>query len=291
MDTLNFKHLFYFFVVSKEGSIKSASKKLHVSQPTISDQIKLLEDYWGCKLFDRKNRGLHLTKEGKLALEYAEGIFSKSNELTFHLRNKKEAPKKTLDIGITHLMSPFFIYENLMPLFSQKELSVRIHENKRHLLLAELEEGNVDVVITDSKESLSSSMNSYRVGINRTFAVAHKNLLPEGFSFPFGLNQIPFFNYTSESNFKYEIELFFSKNKVSPVVVGEGDDIDLMEKITSNGLAFTIVPEVAKDRFKTISEDIVVLGELEEFQTSVWGVIKSNNKGIALDFLKNQRSK
>ena len=44
MDRFNFNHLFYFYVVAKEGSIKLAAEKLHISQPTISDQIKLLEE-------------------------------------------------------------------------------------------------------------------------------------------------------------------------------------------------------------------------------------------------------
>ena len=81
MERLNFNHLFYFYIIAKEGSIKSASEKLFVSQPTISDQLKLLESYLGCQLFLRQNRGLTLTQEGELALEYAEKIFGISTEM------------------------------------------------------------------------------------------------------------------------------------------------------------------------------------------------------------------
>ena len=63
MDRFNFNHLFYFYVVAKEGSIKLAAEKLHISQPTISDQIKLLEEHFQCSLFERRNRALFLTKE------------------------------------------------------------------------------------------------------------------------------------------------------------------------------------------------------------------------------------
>lgn len=287
MDRLNFNHFFYFYVVAKEGSIKATSEKLHVSQPTVSDQIKLLEEYFDCQLFERKNRALYLTKEGQLALKYAENIFALANEVTFRLRNKIELPKRSLDIGITNLMSHYFLYDLILPLFEQKGISINVKENQRHLLLADLEEGNIDLMFTDNKDGVSGSMNSYRVGVNKTFAVAHKKFRKHKKGFPSSLSLIPFFNYTSESFLKYEIELFFSKNGLSPKVIGEADDVDLFEVVTGRGLAFTIVPEVAKNRL-CLNKDIIVLGELEELQTSVWGIIKNNYKGLGYKLLKKE---
>ncbi len=287
MDRLNFNHLYYFYIVSREGSIKAAAEKLYVSQPTISDQIKLLEEYFNCKLFDRKNRGLTLTREGELALKYSQKVFDLANEVTFRLRNKIEFPKKSLDIGITHFMSHYFLYDKILPLFDQNEVSINIKENERHLLLADLEEGNLDLVFTDNKDGISTTMNSYRVGVNKTFAVAHKKFRKFKKGFPESLNSIPFFNYTNESFLKYEIELFFTKNGLAPKVIGEADDIDLFEVVSSKGLAFTIVPEVAKNRI-CLNKDVIVLGELEELQTSVWGIVKNSYKGLGYKLLKGQ---
>jgi LysR family transcriptional activator of nhaA len=287
MDRLNFNHLFYFYIVSKEGSVKAAAEKLHVSQPTISDQIKLLEEHFSCLLFERRNRALFLTKEGKLALKYAENIFEMSKEVTFRLRNKIEIPKRALDIGITHFMTQYFLYDTIAPLFEQKEVSINIIENERHLLLAELEEGNIDIIFTDNKENIPTTMDSYRVGINRTFAVAHKKYLKHKNDFPESLNSIPFFNYTNDSFLKYEIELFFSKNTLFPKIIGEADDIDLFQMVTEKGLAFTIVPEVAKNRL-IVNKNIIVLGEIDELQTSVWGIVKKSYKGLGYKLLKKQ---
>jgi LysR family transcriptional activator of nhaA len=287
MDRLNFNHLYYFYIVSKEGSIKSAAEKLYVSQPTISDQIKLLEEYFNCKLFERKNRALFLTKEGRLTLKYAEQIFEQSRELTSRLRNKLELPKRSLDIGLTSFMSQYFIYDSILPLFDQNDVSINIVENQRHLLLAELEEGNIDLYFTDSKDSIASTMESYRVGFNKTFAIAHKQYRKYKKNFPESLNEIPFFNYTNESSLKYEIELFFSKNAISPRQIGEADDIDLLGMVTLNGLAFVIVPEVAKNRICQ-NKDVIVLGEVVELQTSVWGIIKKGYRGLGYKLLKNQ---
>lgn len=285
MDRLNFNHFFYFYIVAKEGSIKSTSEKLHVSQPTISDQIKLLEEYFDCKLFSRKNRSLKLTREGKIAVEYAEKIFDLSNEITSQLRHKVQIPKKSTDIGITYFMSKYFLYSTILPLFEQNGLSVNIHENEHHLLLAELEEGNIDMVITDSKESLSKNMVTYKIGENKTFAVANKKLIPKNHQFPNCLNDMPFFNYTSESLLKFEIDLFFAKNNLSPKIVGTANDIDLLELVTQQAVAYTIVPEIAKNRFCR-HKDIAVLGEIEDLQTSVWAITKKDYKGVCYKLLK-----
>jgi LysR family transcriptional activator of nhaA len=287
MDRLNFNHFFYFYIVAKEGSIKATAEKLHVSRPTVSDQLKLLEDYFDCLLFERKNRALFLTKEGELALKYAEKVFDLANEVTSRLRNKIKLPKRSLDIGITNLMSHYFLYDSIMPLFNQQEISVNIKENKRHLLLADLEEEIIYLVFTDNKDGISNTMNSYRVGVNKTFAVAHKKFKKYKKGFPESLNSLPFFNYTNESFLNYEIELFFSRNGISPKVIGEADDIDLFAVVTGNGLAFTIVPEVAKNRL-CLSPDIIVLGELEELQTSVWGIVKKSYKGLGYKLLKKE---
>lgn len=287
MDRLNFNHFYYFYIVAKEGSVKSAAERLHVSQPTISDQLKLIEEYFDCKLFDRRNRALFLTREGVQALKYAEMIFDLGNEVTSVLRNKIEIPKNSIDIGITHFMSQYFLFDKILPLFDQDQVQVKVHENERHILLAELEQGNIDIVFTDSKDSIATTMDAYRIGMNKTFVVAHKKFKKHKKNFPESLNNIPFFNYTNESSLKYEIELFFSKNTVAPKVIGQADDIDLFEVVTSKGLAFTIVPEVAKNRLCQ-NNDIIVLGELEELQTSVWGIVKNNYKGLGFKLLKGK---
>lgn len=287
MDRLNFNHLYYFYVVANLGSIKEASERLHVSQPTISDQIKLLEEFLNCKLFERKNRSLILNERGEIAHKYAQKIFSLGSDLTAELRNNLSIHKKSIDIGVTYYMSQYFLYGKLLPLFEKSELSVNIHEGERHYLLADLEEGKLDIVFTDSKDSISSTMNSYRVGVNKTYAVAHKSFQKHVKGFPESLNEIPFFNYTNEAYLKYEIELFFSKHGITPKVIGAADDVDLLQMITEQKLAFTIVPEVAMKRFCT-NKNIIVLGELEELQTSVWGVVKNSYEGIGRDLLTNK---
>lgn len=287
MDRLNFNHLYYFYIVAMEGSIKAAAEKVYVSQPTISDQIKLLEEYFDCKLFERQHRQLVLTQEGELALDYAQRIFDLSNEVTRRLRHNIKIPKTSFDIGMTPYMSQYFLYDMIMPLFEQKDYTVHLHQQARHILLAELEEGNLDVFFTDDKDNLPANTEYHRVGMNKTFVVAHKKYRKYKKNFPESLNEIPFFSYSNDSTLKYDIEMFFAQNGLSPRIIGQAEDIDLYQLVTEQGLAFTIVPEVAKNRLCQ-NKDVIVLGELKELQSSVWAVLKKGERGLGYKLLKGR---
>lgn len=287
MDRLNFNHFYYFYVVANEGSIKAAAEKVYVSQPTISDQIKLLEEYFECQLFERQHRQLVLTQEGELALDYATRIFDLSNEVTRRLRHNIKIPKTSFDIGMTPYMSQYFLYDLIMPLFDQKDYTVHLHQQGRHILLAELEAENIDIFFTDDKENLPAATEYFRVGLNKTFVVAHKKYRKFKKNFPESLNEIPFFSYSNESTLKYDIEMFFAQNAITPRVIGQAEDIDLYQLVTEQGLAFTIVPEVAKNRLCQ-NKDVIVLGELKELQSSVYAVIKKGERGLGYKLIKGR---
>lgn len=288
MERLNFNHFYYFYIIAMEGSIRAASEKLFISQPTISDQLKLLEEYFNCKLFERKNRALFLTAQGDIALKYAQEVFDAGREVTSILRNNLAVQRNSIEVGISRSMSQYFLYEDILKLMKKENLTINFNEDQRHLCLAKLEEGELDVVFTDNKSNISSTMSAYRIGLNKTFVVAHKSYKKYKKGFPESLSEIPFFNYSSKTSLRFEIELFFSKHGISPRVIGEGDDIDLFEAVTENALGFTVVPEIAKNRI-CLNKDIIVLGEIDDFESSVWAIIKKSYDGILRDFLKKNK--
>ena len=81
MASLNFKHLRYFWMVAKSGSIASASQRLHLTPQSISGQLSELEASLGVELFRRVGRGLELTETGRRIFSYADEIFVLGNEL------------------------------------------------------------------------------------------------------------------------------------------------------------------------------------------------------------------
>src|SRR5687768_16557914 len=99
MDWLNYHHLFYFRAIATEGSIARAAEKLLLGQPTLSAQLKQLEQKIGKDLFERRNRKLVLTEAGRAALEYANEIFRLGNEMLEVLQDRTPEGRPHLQIG------------------------------------------------------------------------------------------------------------------------------------------------------------------------------------------------
>ena len=99
-NALNYHHLLYFWAVAKEGSLRRASEVLHVSQPSISAQLKQLEESLGAPLFTRTTRRLILTDTGQTVLEYAEEIFSLGGELLTAVRQEPGERPLRLHVGV-----------------------------------------------------------------------------------------------------------------------------------------------------------------------------------------------
>src|ERR1700731_1767972 len=104
MEWLNYHHLLYFWTVAREGSIARACQELNLAQPTISGQLRALEDSLGEKLFARVGRRLALTETGQLVFRYAEEIFGLGRELTDVLKGRPRGRPIRLTVGISHLI-------------------------------------------------------------------------------------------------------------------------------------------------------------------------------------------
>src|SRR3982751_3032771 len=100
MEWLNYHHLLYFYVVAKEGSIARATAVLNLTQPTISAQLKVLEESLGEKLFEKSGRKLVLTEMGKVVYRYAEEIFTLGRELRDTVRGRPTARPARLIVGL-----------------------------------------------------------------------------------------------------------------------------------------------------------------------------------------------
>src|SRR3569832_2227594 len=104
MKWMNYNHLYYFWMVAREGSVVSAAKALMVSQPSVSIQLKELERSLGHQLFDRTGRGLKLTDSGRIAITYANEMFSLSRDLTRALdRQPTDRPLK-MTVGVADVI-------------------------------------------------------------------------------------------------------------------------------------------------------------------------------------------
>ena len=81
MATLNYKHLRYFWMVARTGSIARAAEQLHLTPQSISGQLSEFADALGVVLFRRTGRTLELSEAGRRMLSYADEIFALGDEM------------------------------------------------------------------------------------------------------------------------------------------------------------------------------------------------------------------
>ncbi len=140
---MDIKQLNYFLTIAQEGSISAAARKLYMSQPPLSAQMKILEEELGCSLFVRGSKNISLTEEGKILYQRAESILNQIKSTTLEI---KEASRfEVIRIGVISS-----IVEEVSKLLSDFHLKndkviYEITEANTYHLLDLLKDGTINV--------------------------------------------------------------------------------------------------------------------------------------------------
>lgn len=149
-SSLNYKHLYYFWVVAKEGGVTRAAERLGVAVQTISGQLGLLEKSLGKTLFTLQGRRLALTEAGRLALGYADQIFLLGEQLADTLQDSDAGRVLRLTVGVSDALPKLVAYRLLDVALSLPERVRPVcYEGEFDALLADLALHKLDVVLTD----------------------------------------------------------------------------------------------------------------------------------------------
>ncbi|MFM8412443.1 MAG: LysR family transcriptional regulator, partial [Alphaproteobacteria bacterium] len=162
MEWLNYHHLLYFWMVAREGSLVAAAKVLRLSHPTLSAQVRALEDHLGEQLFSRSGRRLELTEAGRVAFRFADEIFSLGREMVDTVRGRTTAKTLRLDVGVSDVVPKSIVRRLLAPALA---LPVEVHlvcrEDAFERLLADLAVHALDVVIADGPVPSGSKVKAH----------------------------------------------------------------------------------------------------------------------------------
>ena len=251
MDWLNYHHLRYFWTVAKEGSLARAAARLHVSQPSISEQIHELEGALGEKLFRREGRRNVLTDAGQIVCGYAEQIFALGREMTGVLKQGPGAATLRLQVGVTDSLPKLVINEILRPVFAMPQnVHVICREGKLEELLPQLAAHRLDIVLSDAPASTSTSFRTFNHPLGHTGAVfcAEKRLgarLKRGF--PKSLQGAPALLPAENTSLRRALDTWFRKHGIEPRIVAEFEDLALLKVMAAEGRGFIAVPGVSLD--------------------------------------------
>ena len=275
MEFLNYHHLRYFWVVAKEGGLRKAAEKLHVSQPTISAQIAALEDVLNEKLFRRGGRALTLTEAGHRVLSYAEEIFSLGQELLDAARQQPSARPLRVHIGITDSLPKLVSYQIIKPIFKlEQPIQAVCREGKAADLLGQLAAHRLDIVLADepAPSSLPIKVFNHLLGeCGLSFCAERKLAATLKRKFPKSLNDAPVLLPASNAALRQSLEKWFQAGEIRPRLVAEFDDAALMIVAAVDGLGFFAVPTlVVKEA--VARHGFQIIGRTEECRQQFYAI-------------------
>lgn len=249
MCALNYKHLHYFWVVAKCGSIGRASEQLHLTPQTISGQLTLLEEALGYRLFNRVGRRLELNDAGRMAFSYADEIFSLGEELEEMLRHRPGDRPLQFTVGVADSVQKSIAYMLLEPALKLPE-TVRIvcREGKLANLLAGLAIQSLDLVIADGPMPANSNVRGYchllgECGVTFFAAPALAKQYKKGF--PHSLERAPFLLPGEDAALRPRLLKWFDKERIRPRIAGEFDDGALLKEFGEAGTGVFAAPSMA----------------------------------------------
>ncbi len=248
MSWLNYHHLLYFWTVAHEGSVVRAAERLHVAQPTISAQLRSLEQSFGRELFERRGRGLVLTEFGALVLGYADEIFALGRELGAVVANERATRGALLRVGVTDATPKTVCREVLQAAFTlDRPTRLRVREGKLDDLVGELALHRLDLVLADQRYTRSSAVriHHHRLGQAHVSFLARPGLAARlRAGFPGSLDGAPALLPTDDTTLRISLEAWFAEHHIQPLVLGEFDDAALMKAFGARHDAFFPLPSV-----------------------------------------------
>ena len=256
MDNLNYKHLRYFWMVAKTGSIARASEQLYLSPQSISGQLGELENNLGVQLFKKVGRGLALTDMGRRIFSYADEIFALGSELlevTHHQEVKKSTPFR---IGISDSVAKSIAYKIIEPVLQLDEpIRLICREGKLAGLLSDMSVNQLDLVIADRPMPANVHVRAHNhlLGESQLAIFANQQLIDrhinnnKDLAFPFNLQGAPFLLPGEDFTFQKKLIDWFESKKIYPRMVGEFDDGALLKSFGQAGAGFFAASIVISD--------------------------------------------
>ena len=275
MTAINFKHLRYFWMVAKAGSIARASAQLHLSPQSVSGQLTTLENALGVQLFQRAGRNLELTEMGRRTLSYADQIFTLGDELVDMLSDPQAQRVLVFKVGIADVVPKSVAYR-LVATALRLEEPVRLvcREGPLDSLLAELAVNRLDMVIADRAMPAGVNVRAFNhfLGESGLSAFATPDLAATlTGEFPACLDNAPFLLPGAEVAFRPGLMQWFDEQRVRPRVIGEFDDSALLKAFGQAGSGVFVAPTAIAD-FVCKQYGVQALGTIDSVREQIYAI-------------------
>ena len=250
----SYRHLYYFWVVGKEGGIARAATRLGMAVQTVSTQVRELERSLGQTLLEPAGRGLVLTEAGVAALAQAEQIFALGEQLPARVREAVSSPSVRLAVGISDSLPKLVVHSLLKPVLEEPHLRLLCHEGPLADLLAGLALHRLDIVLADRPAPANPNVRVYSHSLGSSPLAWYARTDLAGAArrgFPRSLATVPVLLPTPHVAVRALLDQWFDKQGVRPRIVGEFDDSALLKTFGASGMGVFPAAEMVDDELKT----------------------------------------
>lgn len=245
---INFRHLYYFWVVAQQGSFMRAASHLDMAVQTITAQVRALELSLGHQLLKPSGRGVVLTEAGSAAVLRAEEIFRMGELIPDEVRQAATRRTVRLAVGLTDGISKLAAHRILEPVLDTSDLKIICHEGEFDPLLTELSLHQLDVVLAQQAAPRTPHLrlSSERIASSpiEWYGPARLASRAERERFPQCLEHLPVLLPTPHSAVRSAIDHWFESVGIRPRVVGEFEDSALLAIFAARGLGVFPVSEL-----------------------------------------------
>ena len=244
-QSFNYRHLFYFWVVAKEGGIARAAERLDMAVQTISAQVRELEKALGVSLLRTEGRNLVLTDAGVAALHEADHIFALGELLPVRVREAASGQTLRLNLGISDGIAKLAVHRLLTPVLDEPHLRLLCHEGEFQPLLGELALHKLDAVLADRAAPPNPALRTTSQLLG-TSAIAWyaPPLWAEAAAnnFPHSLAVVPVLLPTDHAAMRARIDHWLERERIRPRIAGEFEDSALLSTFAATGMGVMPAP-------------------------------------------------
>jgi LysR family transcriptional regulator, transcriptional activator of nhaA len=237
---LNYRHLYYFWIVVKEGGFARAAERLDMAVQTISAQVRELEKSIGRQLLKPAGRGVTMTEAGETAFNRAEQIFQIGEALLDEMRETGGEGVARLAVGLSDGISKLAAHALLAPVLGTPSLRLLCHEGEPAQLLSELALHRLDLVLACQPAPHNADLRvvSQRIVGSPVDWYGPAEIVRKSAraGFPQSLADLPVLLPTGHGALRARLDRWFEAEGIRPRIVGEFEDSALMAVFAARGL-------------------------------------------------------
>ncbi|KAB0463219.1 MULTISPECIES: transcriptional activator NhaR [Vibrio] len=266
MSHLNYNHVYYFWMVCKQGSVTKAAEALFLTPQTVTGQIKALEERMDGKLTKRNGRSVEPTELGQLVFKYADRMFGLSYEM-LDIVNYSQHSNILFDVGVADALSKRLVSKILMSTIpSDNSIHLRCFESTHEMLLEQLSQHKLDMILSDCPvdSSQSPGLFSKKLGESSLSFFCSGNV--KEVSFPAVLEQRKLLIPGSRTSMGRKVLQWFDRQGLKPDILGEFDDAALMKAFARyHHDAIFLAPTLYMSEVEQ-DTSLQLLGDIEELK-------------------------